>query len=128
MRMKKNIQIALVRMNGDRCVFKIIYQSHIGKYFGEERGYPTPDVPSNVFATREKIELRSSAGPAWSPSTSPYQRLYVRGNERIYDDSEVECSLFEYKRIIKALTEYNLFYGGGVPDINEIIPSELFEL
>ena len=103
--MKKTLKIEVIGRIKGIVTFKITEQSHRHEEFG---------VNGRRFTTSNNIDLFSACGPAWSARLhGDNPLLYVRGSGSIYDNDNIAVSKYNFKRIEKAIAEYNAFEFGG---------------
>lgn len=100
---KRHIELAVVKVEGDKVTFKIADQTHRNDEFSQQ-------VNSDEFTAANGFQLRSAAHPEWGSDTSA---LYCRGFERNDDNFEIVCSAIEFVRISEAVAEYNATDGRG---------------
>lgn len=100
---KRHIELAVVKVEGDKVTFKIADQTHRNDEFSQQ-GY------SSVFKSANGFQLKSCADPEWNSKTST---LHCRGFERNDDNFEIVCSAIEFMRISEAVAEYNSTDGKG---------------
>lgn len=100
---KRHIELAVVKVEGDKVTFRIVEQTHRCDEFSRQ-DYQREFKAANGF------QLRSCANPEWGSDTST---LYCRGFERNDDNFEIVCSAIEFVRISEAVAEYNATDGRG---------------
>ena len=100
---KRHIELAVVKVEGDKVTFKIADQTHRCDEFSRQDN-------SSVFKSANGFQLKSCADPEWASKTST---LLCRGFERNDDNFEVVCSAIEFVRISEAVAEYNATDGKG---------------
>lgn len=100
---KRHIELAVVKVEGDKVTFKIADQTHRCDEFSRQDN-------SSVFKSANGFQLKSCADPEWAGKTST---LLCRGFERNDDNFEIVCSAIEFVRISEAVAEYNATDGRG---------------
>lgn len=100
---KRHIELAVVKVEGDKVTFRIVEQTHRNDEFSQQDN-------SSVFKSANGFQLKSCADPEWAGKTST---LLCRGFERNDDNFEVVCSAIEFVRISEAVAEYNATDGKG---------------
>lgn len=100
---KRHIELAVVKVEGDKVTFKIADQTHRCDEFSRQDN-------SSVFKSANGFQLKSCADPEWAGKTST---LHCRGFERNNDNFEIVCSAIEFVRISEAVAEYNSTDGRG---------------
>lgn len=98
---KRHIELAVVKVDGDKVTFKISEQTHRCDDF-------TTKGP--VFKSRSGYLLNSKSCP---DEDAGIDRLFVRGWLRLKDDTKVTANLETFARIMEAITEYNETNGLG---------------
>lgn len=103
---KRHIELAVVKVEGDKVTFKIADQTHRNDEFSRQDN-------SSVFKSANGFQLKSCADPEWAGKT---HTLFCRGFERNDDNFEIVCSAIEFAQICEAVAEYNATDGkGGEP-------------
>lgn len=100
---KRHIELAVVKVEGDKVTFRIVEQTHRNGEFSQQAN-------TDEFKAANGFQLRSAASPEWGSDTST---LYCRGFERNDDNFEIVCSAIEFVRISEAVAEYNATDGRG---------------
>ena len=100
---KRHIELAVVKVEGDKVTFRIVEQTHRCDEFSRQDN-------SSVFKSANGFQLKSCADPEWVGKTSA---LLCRGFERNDDNFEIVCSAIEFVRICEAVAEYNATDGKG---------------
>ena len=92
---KRHIELAVVKVEGDQVTFRIAEQTH-----------REHDFTSNgrKFKSSCGVMLNSLSSPEYNCGCTT---LYVRGDATCMDDQEITVSLFNFARIMEAVTEYN---------------------
>lgn len=100
--MKKTLKIEIVKRTKRVVTFQITEQSHRREAFG---------VGGARFMASNNIDLFSACGPDWSAFNlhGDIPLLYVRGSDRMYDSDIITATPASFKRIEKAIAEYNAF-------------------
>ena len=98
---KRRIELAVVKVDGDKVTFKISEQTH-------RCGDFAPKGPA--FRSSSGYCLISEACPV---AGACIDGLFVRGWLRLKDDAEVTAPLDTFARIMEAITEYNETEGKG---------------
>ena len=98
---KRHIELAVVKVEGDQVTFRIAEQTH-----------REDDFTSNgrKFKSSCGVMLNSLSSPEYDCGCTI---LYVRGYAPCMDDQEITVSLFNFARIMDAVTEYNDTDGQG---------------
>ena len=100
--MKKTLKIEIVKRTKRVVTFQITEQSHRREEFG---------VGGARFTASNNIDLFSACGPEWS-ALNPHggnPLLFVRGSGSMYDSDIITATPASFKRIEKAIAEYNAF-------------------
>ena len=92
---KRHIELAAVKVEGDQVTFRIAEQTHRGDEFCKN-GYK--------FKSSCGVMLNSLSSPEYNCGCTI---LFVRGVNTYLDDKEITVSLFNFARIMEAVTEYN---------------------
>lgn len=100
---KRHIELAVVKVEGDKVTFRIVEQTHRCDGFSRQDN-------SSVFKSANGFQLKSCADPEWAGKTST---LLCRGFERNDDNFEIVCSAIEFAQICEAVAEYNATDGRG---------------
>lgn len=100
---KRHIELAVVKVEGDKVTFRIVEQTHRCDEFSRQDN-------SSVFKSANGFQLKSCADPEWAGKTST---LLCRGFERNDDNFEIVCSAIEFAQICEAVAEYNDTDGRG---------------
>ena len=100
---KRHIELAVVKVEGDKVTFRIVEQTHRCDEFSRQDN-------SSVFKSANGFQLKSCADPEWAGKTST---LLCRGFERNDDNFEIVCSAIEFAQICEAVAEYNATDGRG---------------
>lgn len=100
---KRHIELAVVKVDGDLVTFRIAEQTHRGKDF-----------------TTNGEKFKSSCGYFLIVDTDPAFRddytgkiLFVRGYDSAQDDNKITVSLHNFAGIMQAISEYNETNGAG---------------
>nr|DAU43683.1 MAG TPA: hypothetical protein [Caudoviricetes sp.] len=100
---KRHIELAVVKVEGDKVTFKIADQTHRNDEFSQQ-------VNSDEFKSSNGLCLLSHSVPEWFPLASA---LYCRGEGKVQDLCEITCTAIEFVRISEAVAEYNATDGRG---------------
>lgn len=100
---KRHIELAVVKVEGDKVTFKIVEQTHRNGEFSQQ-------VNSDEFKSSNGLCLLSHSVPEWFPLASA---LYCRGENKEQDMYEITCTAGEFSRICEAISEYNDTDGRG---------------
>lgn len=100
---KRHIELAVVKVEGDKVTFRIVEQTHRNDEFSRQDN-------SSVFKSANGFQLKSCADPEWAGKTST---LFCRGFERNDDNFEIVCRAIEFAQICEAVAEYNATDGRG---------------
>lgn len=100
---KRHIELAVVKVEGDKVTFKIADQTHRNDEFSQQ-------VNSDEFKSSNGFCLLSHSVPEWFPLASA---LYCRGEGKVQDLCEITCTAIEFVRISEAVAEYNATDGRG---------------
>ena len=98
---KRHIELAVVKVDGDLVTFRIAEQTHRGEDFtqnGEE------------FVSSSGYRLVAGSHPQVEEE---YDRLFVRGWSNDGDERCLVVSLEAFAKIMEAITEYNETNGAG---------------
>ena len=100
--MKKTLKIEVVSRTKGIVTFRIAEQSHREEGFG---------VGGARFTASNNIDLFSACGPDWSALNlhGGNPLLFVRGSVRMCDSDIITATPASFKRIEKAIAEYNAF-------------------
>lgn len=101
MEKKRHLELAVVKVEGDQVTFRIAEQTHRGDEFCEN---------GEKFKSRCGVILNSQSSPDLNRDRTI---LFVRGIDSCMDDKEMTVSLFNFARIMEAVTEYNETDGWG---------------
>ena len=91
----RHIELAVVKVEGDQVTFRIAEQTH------REHDFTTN---GRKFKSSCGVMLNSLSSPEYNCGCTT---LYVRGYATCMDDQEITVSLFNFARIMEAVTEYN---------------------
>lgn len=100
---KRHIELAVVKVEGDKVTFKIADQTHRNDEFSQQ-------VNSDEFKSSNGLCLLSHSVPEWLPYASA---LYCRGKGKAQDLCEITCTTIEFAKICEAVAEYNATDGKG---------------
>lgn len=100
---KRHIELAVVKVEGDKVTFKIADQTHRNDEFSQQ-------VNSDELKSSNGLCLLSHSVPEWFPLASA---LYCRGEGKVQDLCEITCTAIEFVRISEAVAEYNATDGRG---------------
>ena len=100
---KRHIELAVVKVEGDKVTFKIADQTHRNDEFSQQ-------VNSDEFKSSNGLCLLSHSVPEWFPLASS---LYCRGSDKEQDNNRLTCTAVEFSRICEAISEYNSTDGRG---------------
>lgn len=100
---KRHIELAVVKVEGDKVTFKIADQTHRNDEFSQQ-------VNSDEFKSSNGLCLLSHSVPEWLPYASA---LYCRGSDKEQDMCEITCTAVEFAKICEAVAEYNATDGKG---------------
>lgn len=100
---KRHIELAVVKVEGDKVTFKIADQTHRNDEFSQQ-------VNSDEFKSSNGLCLLSHSVPEWFPLASA---LYCRGEGKVQDLCKITCTAIEFVRISEAVAEYNATDGRG---------------
>ena len=100
---KRHIELAVVKVEGDKVTFRIVEQTH------RCDGFSRQDHPRD-FKAANGFNLRSAGVPEWLPLDSA---LYCRGKGNAQDLCEITCTAVEFAQICEAVAEYNATDGRG---------------
>lgn len=100
---KRHIELAVVKVEGDKVTFRIVEQTH------RCDGFSRQDHPRD-FKAANGFNLRSTGVPEWLPLDSA---LYCRGKGNAQDLCEITCTAVEFAQICEAVAEYNATDGRG---------------
>lgn len=100
---KRHIELAVVKVEGDKVTFKIADQTHRNDEFSQQ-------VNSDEFKSSNGLCLLSHSVPEWFPLASA---LYCRGSDKEQDMCEITCTTIEFAKICEAVAEYNATDGKG---------------
>lgn len=100
---KRHIELAVVKVEGDKVTFKIADQTHRNDEFSQQ-------VNSDEFKSSNGLCLLSHSVPEWFPLASA---LYCRGKGKAQDLCEITCTTIEFAKICEAVAEYNATDGKG---------------
>jgi hypothetical protein len=100
---KRHIELAVVKVEGDKVTFKIADQTHRNDEFSQQ-------VNSDEFKSSNGLCLLSHSVPEWFPLASA---LYCRGSDKEQDMCEITCPAVEFARVCEAISEYNDTDGRG---------------
>lgn len=100
---KRHIELAVVKVEGDKVTFKIADQTHRDDEFSQQ-------VNSDEFKSSNGLCLLSHSVPEWFPLASA---LYCRGKEKEQDNDRLTSTTVEFAKIYEAITEYNATDGRG---------------
>lgn len=92
---KRHIELAVVKVEGDQVTFRIAEQTHREHDF---------TANGRKFKSSCGVMLNSLSSPEYNCGCTT---LYVRGYSNCLDDKEITVSLFNFARIMEAVTEYN---------------------
>ena len=92
---KRHIELAVVKVEGDQVTFRIAEQTHREHNF---------TANGRKFKSSCGVLLNSLSSPEYNCGCTT---LYVRGYATCMDDQEITVSLFNFARIMEAVTEYN---------------------
>lgn len=101
MEKKRHIELAVVKVDGDQVTFRIAEQTNREYEFCED---------GDTFKSRCGVRLISQSSPDLSRGCTI---LYVKGYATRMDERELTVSLFNFARIMEAVTEYNATDGLG---------------
>ena len=93
---KRHIELAVVKVDEDQVTFRIAEQTHREHDFTAANG--------RKFKSSCGVMLNSLSSPEYNCGCTT---LYVRGYANCLDDKEITVSLFNFARIMEAVTEYN---------------------
>ena len=94
---KRHIELAVVKVEGDKVTFKIADQTHRNDEFSQQ-------------VNSDELCLLSHSVPEWLPYASA---LYCCGKGKAQDLCEITCTTIEFVRISEAVAEYNATDGKG---------------
>lgn len=94
---KRHIELAVVKVEGDKVTFKIADQTHRNDEFSQQ-------------VNSDELCLLSHSVPEWFPLASA---LYCRGSDKEQDMCEITCTTIEFAKICEAVAEYNATDGKG---------------
>lgn len=100
---KRHIELAVVKVEGDKVTFKIADQTHRNDEFSQQ-------VNSDEFKSSNGLCLLSHSVPEWLPYASA---LCCRGKGKAQDLCEITCTTIEFAKICEAVAEYNATDGKG---------------
>lgn len=100
---KRHIELAVVKVEGDKVTFKIADQTHRNDEFSQQ-------VNSDEFKSSNGLCLLSHSVPEWFPLASA---LYCRGSDKEQDMCEITCPAVEFARVCEVVAEYNATDGKG---------------
>lgn len=100
---KRHIELAVVKVEGDKVTFKIADQTHRNDEFSQQ-------VDTSEFKASNGICLLSHSVPEWLP---PASALYCCGEDKEQDTCEITCPAVEFVRVCEAVAEYNATDGRG---------------
>ena len=98
---KRHLELAVVKVDGDQVTFRIAEQTHREDEFCEN---------GEKFKSSCGVILNSQSSPDLNRDRTI---LFVRGIASCMDDKEMTVSLFNFARIMEAVTEYNETDGWG---------------
>lgn len=98
---KRHLELAVVKVEGDQVTFRIAEQTHREYEFCEN---------GETFKSSCGVILNSQSSPDLNRDCTI---LFVRGIAPCMDDKEITVSLFNFARIMEAVTEYNETNGEG---------------
>lgn len=98
---KRHLELAVVKVEGDQVTFRIAEQTHREDEFCEN---------GEKFKSSCGVILNSQSSPDINRGCTI---LFVRGIASCMDDKEITVSLFNFARIMEAVTEYNETDGKG---------------
>ena len=100
---KRHIELAVVKVEGDKVTFRIVEQTHRCDGFSRQAN-------TDEFKAVNGIGLLSYSVPEWLPLDSA---LYCRGKGNAQDLCEITCTAVEFAQICEAVAEYNATDGRG---------------
>lgn len=100
---KRHIELAVVKVEGDKVTFRIVEQTHRCDEFSRQAN-------TDEFKAVNGIGLLSYSVPEWLP---PDSALYCRGKGNAQDLCEITCTAVEFAQICEAVAEYNATDGRG---------------
>lgn len=100
---KRHIELAVVKIEGDKVTFKITEQTHRCGEFSQQ-------VDTSEFKASNGLCLVSHSVPEWFPLASA---LYCCGEDKEQDTCEITCPAVEFVRVCEAVAEYNATDGRG---------------
>lgn len=100
---KRHIEIAVVKVEGDKVTFKIADQTHRNGKFSQQAN-------TDEFKACNGITLASFAFPYWDGGKST---LFCRGYRDDRDNIRHTCTAVEFAKICEAVAEYNDTDGRG---------------
>lgn len=100
---KRHIELAVVKVEGDKVTFRIVEQTHRCDEFSRQAN-------TDEFKAVNGIGLLSYSVPEWLPLDSA---LYCRGKGKAQDLREITCTAVEFAQICEAVAEYNATDGRG---------------
>ena len=100
---KRHIELAVVKVEGDKVTFRIVEQTHRCDEFSRQAN-------TDEFKAVNGIGLLSYSVPEWLPLDSA---LYCRGKGNAQDLCEITCTAVEFAQICEAVAEYNATDGRG---------------
>lgn len=100
---KRHIELAVVKVEGDKVTFKIADQTHRNDEFSQQ-------VNSDEFKSSNGLCLLSHSVPEWLPLD---YALYCRGKGNAQDLCEITCTAVEFARVCEVVAEYNATDGKG---------------
>ena len=98
---KRHLELAVVKVEGEQVTFRIAEQTHREHDFTNN---------GRKFKSSCGVMLNSLSSPEYNCGCTT---LYVRGYATCMDDQEITVSLFNFARIMEAVTEYNETNGAG---------------
>lgn len=100
---KRHIELAVVKVEGDKVTFKIADQTHRNDEFSQQ-------VNSDEFKSSNGIGLMSYSVPQWLSFASA---LHCRGEGKEQDNNWLTCTADDFSKICEAISEYNATDGRG---------------
>lgn len=100
---KRHIELAVVKVEGDKVTFRIVEQTHRRNDFSQQ-------AMSRKFNSSNGIALSSFDQPCWDAA---FATLFCCGNNKNKDNLEITCTAVEFAQICEAVAEYNDTDGRG---------------
>ena len=100
---KRCIELAVVKVEDNKVIFKITKQTHKENEFCQQSNH-------NEFIASNGYKLLSYAMPAFNLYS---HELFCQGEFTEYNNDEIDCNLEDFAKICEAITEYNTTNGKG---------------